>query len=407
MKKKFISFIVLYLLLATTLLAEEQPTNPTLDGVTRCWDNFVSALRQGNMPEAYVLLALESRNAVNYRDFCVEWHPIGIKYNTILSNPNYSNFSIFGNLATVKISLDPALKLDKQDYIRIILEKDGNDWWVVDEKLHEKAIQRASITGVMKDIARESKVLHLAFQTGKGNFEAIEKELPRIFASERGRLALRNYSFKLDLLRNGMLRAIPHTQGELGYQITPDGVLSTFTPGRDDNITAEELANKRTQEKERERQSYKQAEAQRLARINREAELAANSTPTPLPEPQTISKAADLPDLPPDFPQDFTRLKADTTDKADSTTRLNFLSSADEFDLPEAEMLSKTLNRRPEAAPRQNRDTNNAPQTLAAAATEIYTNSVELNNAALLTELELMMEEFHTAELEPSGGTDE
>ena len=180
-----------------------------LDGAIRVWDEFVGALRIGDMPDAYSKLSEESKNILSYRDFCVEWHPIGIKYNTVLSNPGYSNFSVYGDIATIKIGLDPSLNNTEGNFIRIILEKEGGKWSLVSEKAHEQAISRASITGVLKDIIKESKVLNTAFKTGKGDFEDIVKELPRIFSSDRGRLALVNYNFELDLLRDGVLRAIP------------------------------------------------------------------------------------------------------------------------------------------------------------------------------------------------------
>ena len=245
-KIAFFAFILTGALGLCTGFEHEQ----NLDGAIRVWDEFVGALRIGDMPDAYSKLSKESKNILSYRDFCVEWHPIGIKYNTVLSNPGYSNFSVYGDIATIKIGLDPSLNNTEGNFIRIILEKQGSKWSLVSEKAHEQAISRASITGVLKDIIKESKILNTAFKTGKGDFEDIVKELPRIFSSDRGRLALVNYNFELDLLRDGVLRATSRKKDLPSYQISQEGILSPFTSTPRAFITAEELEAKRKKEKE-------------------------------------------------------------------------------------------------------------------------------------------------------------
>ena len=339
-------FLLIILLLPGTVAKADNGTATELSGATRVWDEFVSALRTGDMPEAYARLSRDSREKLSYRDFCVEWHPVGIKYNTILSNPGYSDFTIYGSIAAVKIGLDPSLNNSTHDFIRIVLEKDTTDWYIVDEKVQENAICQASVTGVLRDTLKQSKVLDSAFKTGRGNFEDITRELPRIFSSERGKLALQNYTFELDLLRNGVLRATPRNRNnKQGYQITQNGVISSFIPSKKELITAEELTARRKEQQRLKLQKQRQQLQPQPAVIRSRQK----STPKIKTVPAvniTTPSPANLPDLPPDFPMDFNRLK-DTPPTKVQSKRLKFLETEESFDLPDIGKLEQIVNSNP------------------------------------------------------------
>ena len=370
--------------------SNEFQNKQNLKGAIQTWDKFVGALRIGDMPDAYSKLSEESKSILSYRDFCVEWHPIGIKYNTVLSNPGYSNFSIYGDIATIKIGLDPSLNNTESNFIRIILEKNGEKWSFVCEKAHDQAIRRASITGVLKDIIKESKILNTAFKTGKGSFDNIVEELPRIFSSDRGRLALINYNFELDLLRDGVLRAIPRKKYDPGYQISYDGVLSTFTSTPKDIITAEELEAKRKKEKES-NQTYPKEELKHKVLVARKfSDKLENRVKKEESKKIAFSPKNDLPDLPPEFPKEFNRVKK-SSHKNSNNKKFKYTSNEEDFDLPEIDNITelfdskKSINSKPKSV---------ATQTMAGTNNELDSNSVNLNSETLLNELELMVNEY-------------
>ena len=391
---------LLILLLSNKVSGAERPTSDTLSGATRVWDEFVNALRTGDMPEAYARLSRDSREELSYRDFCVEWHPVGIKYNTILSNPGYSDFIVYGNIATVKIGLDPSLNNSQNYFIRIIIEKDTDNWYIVDEKVQQNAICRASVTGVLQDVLQQSKTLNAAFKTGRGSFEDIIKELPRIFSSERGKLALRNYTFELDLLRNGYLRATPRNkQSQTGYQITQDGRITSFSPSKQELITAEALEHKRERLKQQRLRTEKQQYFKSPVPSAQKRDENTRKIKTIQAVNITTSTASNLPDLPPDFPMDFNRVKENTPPQA-QPRRLKFLESEENFDLPEIDNVKKIIGSRDHTKAHTNNPattdniTINDTRTMVGASSEIHANDVELSSEDMLKELELMVEEY-------------
>ncbi len=386
----------------------EPEANAGHNSALNIWDEFVVALRTGDMPEAYALLSTESKNTLSYRDFCVEWHPIGIKYNTVLSNPGYSNFAIYGSIAMIQIGLDPALNDSDNNFIRIILEKEADKWYIVDEKVQNTAICRASVTGVLQDVVKESKVLNTAFKTGKGNFSDIVRELPRIFSSERGKLALKNYNFELDLLRDGVLRATPRNKGSKGFQISQSGIISSFLPQEKTHITAEELeiirAHKNRQSLNLHRPKQQAALAQLPAKSRRNTRLAEKDRKK---SASKNNESMTLPDLPPDFPMDFQQLETATAQTPDQK-RLKFLNSEEDFDLPKIKTIKNQLNTEntPAADSTEHGNLQETANTSTMAATggNVYSNNVDLSSEELLQELELMVNEYDNEDTRLSTG---
>ncbi len=398
MLKKIRLILLIAIILIPTGGTAESDSPAGHSNVLQVWDRFVSALRTGAMPEAYALLSTESKSFLSYRDFCVEWHPIGLKYNTVLSNPGYSNFALYGNIAMVQIGLDPALNNSENNFIRVILEKESDKWYIVDEKAQNSAICRASVNGVLQDIVKESKVLNTAFKTGKGSFSDIVRELPRIFSSERGKLALKNYTFRLDLLRDGVLRATPRRQGEQGFQITQQGIISSFKSQDKILITAEELENIRAQNDKRHKTITATEPKTTLAQLPAKAKISVKSAPEA--KRNTSRKNTDninLPDLPPDFPMDFQQLKTENNTSSNQK-RLKFLNSEEDFDLPKIKTIKNQLNAEntPAAISAVSEISHEtaSTSTMAGAGESIYSNDVDLNSEELLQELELMVNEY-------------
>lgn len=393
--------ILLFIVLtATQLRAEEKQLNSDPAAVTRDWDIFVTALRTGNMPEAYARLSHESRKELSYRDFCVEWHPVGIKFNTVLANPGYSDFTIYGSIAALRISLDPDLNSSGQDFIRILLEKDDSRWYIVDQKVEETAIRQASITGVLTDIIKESRILNTAFSTGKGSIDDIIQELPRVFTSERGKLALQNYSFELDMLRNGVLRAIPRNTTDKGYQITQEGIITTFKPKSQEIITAEELESRRElTRKNRELEEMRKFRTSLAEVKNTSTKSMQNRSVAP----SAAYTAVQLPDLPPDFPMDFTQANSGTLSRT-PVKRLKYLDSEEDFDLPGIKSITDTLGNKPAAertAPNSGiraQDIQETPRTLAGDSSTLHANMVDLSSEVLLNELEMMVNDYKSSD---------
>lgn len=388
------------IMLILPAIGNEQPVDQSLTQARTTWDEFVSSLRVGDMPAAYARISKSSRRAVNYRDFCVEWHPVGIKYNTVLSNPNYSDFTIYGDIAAIRIGIDANLNPSESSFIRVLLEKDGAEWFVVDEKVQDAAISKASICGVMRDIVKESRVLNTAFKTGKGNFNDIENELPRIFSSERGRLALSNFTLELDLLRDGVLRATPKKSGLLGYEITEDGILSEFKPSDKQIITAEAVLAKRERLRAAEREIQAKKIQQRLASAKTNSAASKPKSRKVEPEnPLTAeSSTPDLPDLPPDFPMDFNKISS-PHQAVQNKIKLKYLDSKEDFDLPEIDIIAPSISKRPaiKAAALEDNFKMNENRTMAGKDNDIHSNTVNLHSEELLEELEMMISEYeHT-----------
>ncbi len=385
-----------FILITNVAMGGELIGNENLAQVSKSWDEFVSALRVGDMPSAYAKLSQESKRTTSYRDFCVDWHPIGIQYNAVLSNPNYSNFSIYGDIAAIKIGLDSDINTGNSNFLRIILEKDRDQWFVVSEKAQAQAISNASICGVLRDIVKESRVLNTAFKTGRGNFSEIKKELPRIFSSDRGRLALSNYTFELDLLRDGVLRATPNKVGVLGYEITEEGVLTKFEPNSRPKLTAEEVLAKREKERLAEKADRARLLEQRLAKSKASATKPVAHKRT---QPRIIPAVANttqssLPEMPPEFPMDFKKV---STSKPNPTykKKLQYLDSKEDFDLPEIDSIAPSVFKG-QSLKTAEAEENAAlgTQTMAGNESGIHTTAVDLNSEELLEELEMMIDNY-------------
>ena len=370
-----------------------------LTKASNTWDNFVKSLREGNFSAAYSLLSPSSRRNTQYREFCVKWHPVNTRYNVILSNPDFSEFSVFGNIAAVRIGILPHLiRTENEKFLRILLINQDNKWWIVDDKVITETVADAAIRGVLKDMVKESSQLNQAFTTGKGNINEIKKEVAHIFSAQRGKLAEKNYSFELDLLRDSVLRAIPSKTGLQGYEINKYGTITTCKTSHAKIISSQNIIKRRQLEKEKQRKKIAEEQKKQLLLARQSiADIKNKEENTTGKETKTTPAIAELPDEPPEFPKNFSLQKSNESEKT-----IIFLGKNEEFDLPEISSIdfiskNKELRADMSSLSPEKQEISAETQTMAASADgQIHPTKVDLNNEQLLNELENMLQEYQS-----------
>lgn len=213
----------------------------TVQGV---WDSFLSALRTGDVHEAYAQLAPASRAEINYRDFCANWHPLSLRYEEVLSPPGFSEFRISGDLAILRLGLrqaprgtavageEPAPVYGaKGDFMQAVLVREDGRWWVLDGKNINTAVAEASARNVLTRLVRDSAIVRDALQNGGTvTLADLQQRMPRFFEETATKEFLRNYQLEIDALRDCVVRARPQRVGLRGYSLGMGGALTVLPP---------------------------------------------------------------------------------------------------------------------------------------------------------------------------------
>lgn len=274
------------------------------------WDAFLTALRAGRMQDAYACVAPEVRRRLNYRDFCVAWHPLTRNYQAVLQPPVFSEFCIAGDVATLRLGVRESAGRGG-GCMQAFLVRDDEGWWMaaVDPKIAAPVVAEADGRGFLRQLWRQSALARAALLRGAAvTLEQLRQENPVLFARESTRRVLDHYELEIANLRDGVLRLRPRRPGARCLELDAHDHLTVREAAPARARTTDEAARAAAaraaavrqgeiaaqENAAREREAAKAAKA--AAEIARARELAAH--------PELAPAAPDLsglPELPPDF----------------------------------------------------------------------------------------------------------
>lgn len=263
------------------------------------WDAFLTALRSGHMRDAYACIAPRMRSRLNYRDFCVAWHPLTKNYQTVLQPPVFSEFCISGEIACLRLGVRESRGAGA-DFTRAYLVREAGGWWMVaaDPRAAAPVVAEADGRQFLRELWRQSALARESLRSGaSADMEALRRELPALFALESTRRVLENYELEVENLRSAVLRLRPRNDEVRCLELDQNQRLTVrdLAPARP--VTTDEIARLAAKAEAEKRR-------QEVAALQAEAAAKAVAEKAALAEQAALRRAAAearLPERPPEF----------------------------------------------------------------------------------------------------------
>lgn len=232
---KIFRAVIFSLLLTASAARAEEPIT--------VWDTFLTALRHGQMREAYACFTPTARG--NYRDFCVAWHPLSRNYQAVLSPPLFSEFCIAGDIAYLRLGVRD---LKNADFMYAYLVREDEQWWLVslDPQIAVNVLIEADGRNFLRQLWACSPLARQCLMNGASiTLAQLKGENPRLFAQMNTRRVFTNYHIEIDNLRAGVLRLRPKKANLRGWEFTADQRIiarTDLTPFNNNNSEPLQLA---------------------------------------------------------------------------------------------------------------------------------------------------------------------
>lgn len=130
---------------------DKQEKQPESLAAAALWEKFTTAIKNGDMQQAYMCFTPQSRVGMSFYDFCSQYHPVTAACEAILGNITDSSLNVSENKAILSF-VSSADNSTKGTFVKVYMIKESGIWLLVTESCWWKTVSEADGRLLLKNI---------------------------------------------------------------------------------------------------------------------------------------------------------------------------------------------------------------------------------------------------------------